>query len=129
MIDFYQGTYDFEDSLYAPNFILDPITIEYERELDSDEGRLNDNNELDMTLVAQLGSRPSSFPRAFGAADFAGMLEDLASANSMAEKAEMLSYWSQCFHGTMAEQLSSLAEELKNSYEDAARKLIAKICG
>jgi hypothetical protein len=29
----------------------------------------------------------------------------------------------------MAEQLSSLAEELKNSNEAAARKLIAKICG
>ena len=128
MIDFYQGTYDFEDSLYAPNFVLEPITIEFERELDGDDDRINDN-ELDMTLVSQLGSRPSSFPRAFGAADFAGMLEDLASTNSMIEKAEMLSFWSQCFHGTMAEQLSSLAEELKNSNEDAARKLIAKICG
>lgn len=127
MIDFYQGTYDFEDSLYAPNFVLDPITIEFERELDDDD-RIDDN-ELDMTLVAQLGSRPTNFPRAFGAADFAGMLEDLASTNSMIEKAEMLSFWSQCFHGTMAEQLSSLAEELRNSNEDAARKLIAKICG
>ncbi len=127
MIDFYQGTYDFEDSLYAPNFVLDPITIEFERELDDDD-RIDDN-ELDMALVAQLGSRPTNFPRAFGAADFAGMLEDLASTNSMIEKAEMLSFWSQCFHGTMAEQLSSLAEELRNSNEDAARKLIAKICG
>ncbi|MDO4730438.1 MAG: hypothetical protein Q4A96_04575 [Candidatus Saccharibacteria bacterium] len=127
MIDFYQGTYDFEDSLYAPHFILDPITIEFEREPDGDDDRINDN-ELDMTLVAQLGSRPTNFPRAFGAADFAGMLEDLASADSMIEKAEMLSFWSQCFHGTMAEQLANLAEAIKTSDEATARKLIAKIC-
>lgn len=128
MIDFYQGTYDFEDSLYAPNFVLDPITIEFERENECDDDRLDDN-ELDMTLVAQLGSRPSSFPRAFGAADFEGMLEDLMSASTMSEKAERLKFWSQLFHGTMAEQLASLAEELENANEDAARKLIAKICG
>lgn len=132
MIDYILGEYSFEDSLKVPHFRQQPTIVELDVELaEEDEGKLeqfNSDEEERETLLRRLGSRPTAFPKAIGAGDFAGMLDDLREARTMQAKAEVLNVWSEFFHGSMGDAMSELAEAILNGDETTARSLIARIC-
>jgi len=132
MIDFVTGTYALEDSLRVPMFGQKPTIVELkvepadECEVENTETQ-EDAEEREM-LLRKLGSRPTAFPKAIGAGDFAGMIDDLKSARTMQAKAEVLSVWSEFFHGTMKDAMNELAEAILTGDEETARSLIARIC-
>lgn len=133
MIDYKLGYYDFEDSLRIPQFRQRPTIVECGVELADGEAEVEmletreEAEEREM-LLRKLGSRPTSFPKAIGAGDFAGMIEDLKDARTMQAKAEVLNTWSEFFHGSMQTAMTELAEAILNGDEANARRLIARIC-
>lgn len=132
MIDYVASTYDFEDSLYAPIFSFEPRIGDAEEEeqkaMKATEELLELSGVSDEELLAELGSRPTSYPKTIGAGDFAGMLSDIRSADSMEEKAEILSVWADFFHDSLGEALAELAKSILDEDVEAARRLIRRIC-
>lgn len=132
MIDFIKGTYDLEDSMQVPRFWQQPTIVELGVELTEEDEAMPVQTQADAEeremLLRKLGSRPTAFPKAIGAGDFAGMLDDLKDARTMQAKAEVLTMWSAFFHGTMGDALNELAEAILNGDETTARSLIARIC-
>ena len=94
MIDFAKGTYDLEDSMWVPQFRQKPTIVELEVELAEEDEVMPVQTQAEAEeremLLRKLGSRPTAFPKAIGAGDFAGMLDDLKDARTMQAKAEVL---------------------------------------
>ena len=132
MIDYALGTYDFEDSLRIPFWrqlsIGECIVLaEGEHEQEQQTASEQESFEREM-LLRRLGSTPTDYPRSIGAADFAGMLDDLHSAKSMSAKVRTLQTWSNFFHGTLKSEILALAEALAEGDNEEACRLIARIC-
>ncbi len=134
MIDYIKGTYGFADSLSVPMFGQQPTFGECECLVDEEaqqtaETEMSKNEEFERELLLRrLGSAPTDYPRAIGAADFAGMLEDLKNASTTEAKVRTLHTWAAFFHGTLHEEMLALASALEAGDESAVRRLVARIC-
>ena len=132
MIDYIARAYDFEDSLSVPIFSFEPRIGDAEEEeqnaMKATEELLELSGVSDEELLAELGSRPTSYPQTIGAGDFAGMLSDIRSADSMEEKAQILNTWAGFFHDSLGEAFAELAQVLLEEDIEAARRLIRRIC-
>ena len=132
MIDYGALVYSFEDSDKVPMFghvpTIGELKVEpaYSEEI---EDSISEEEAMEREmLLRKLGSRPTAYPRAIGAGDFAGMLEDLKSARTMQAKAEALGMWSSFFSGSMRDAMEKLAEAILEGNELSVRKLVARIC-
>lgn len=134
MIDYVLGTYAIEDSLNVPHFRQRPTIVELKFEAEQlndvevEQTETQEEAEEREMLLRKLGSRPTSCPKAIGASDFAGMLQDLHAANTPKAKAEVLTIWSDFFYDEMKDILVELAEATLKGDVNTARSLIARIC-
>jgi hypothetical protein len=133
MIDYTKGLYDFADSPNVPLFGQQPTIGQCALEcIAEDSGKVIESSEQDSfereMLLRQLGSCPTDYPKVIGASDFSGMLNDLRSARTMSDKAQVLMSWSDFFHGSLHDEIVALAEALESGDAEAARRSIARIC-
>lgn len=132
MIDYTKGTYGFEDTLKVPMFRFKPTFVECECLVDEEELQTTEMSQDEKfereLLLRRLGSTPTNCPRTIGAADFAGMLDDLRNAETTEEKVLTLHTWAEFFQGTLREEMLELASALESKDESEVRRLIARIC-
>lgn len=133
MINYALGTYDFEDSLRIPfwrqlsigecSVVLEEGEHEQEQQTASEQ----ESFEREM-LLRRLGSTPTDYPKQIGAADFAGMLEDIRSAKTTQGKIRAIETWSNFFHGTLHDEMIALAQALEADDVEEVHRLVARIC-
>lgn len=115
MLDFINGTYDFEDTAQAE--LLGGHMIIYDL---SERKQRSD-------LESLLGDKPSFIVNQADAADFAALMSDLASAKTKAEKAEIADIYSQMYYGSLSGKLAKLAEALRAEDDNAVRNIVHEI--